>query len=512
MALRGVVVALSRFEMAAIAPTRRAAAVVASRGVSTTPLAASAIAGAPPAARQDKEGGTIADLFVNLGKEVDPMEPRFAELKELLRSQYGLTPSVRDDAWRRLEAAMARTSSRLAALDSPSDIVPIVEFDDVAAAGGFTEEQADAIREVGSVVVRGVVPAEQALAWKADVRRYYAAHPGIRGFPEDHPQVYELYWTPAQVQARQHAGVYLTTTLLNKLWLRGGAAAADDRAFSAHGFAYCDRLRIRDPGDAKFALGPHVDGGGIERWEDEEYRACYASILSGDWEAHDAFAPEHRVRAAMDLYSTPNACTAFRTFQGWMALSDTAPGEGTLRVHPDVKTSTAYILLRPFLDDIAGTDFPGAVPGTAQDVNSVFHAPICEQMVSVPAVRPGDMVFWHGDVVHAVEAQHRGQADSSVFYIPAVPSCGVNGRYMARQRAQFVAGRTPPDFPQNNSEVGFDDRGAEADLTPLGRRMMGLDSWASADASDELVAVGGPTTGAALRECDAESDFEAAGA
>jgi len=32
--------------------------------------------------------------------------------------------------------------------------------------------------------------------------------------------------------------------------------------------SYYDRLRIRFPGDSVFALGPHIDGGSLERWED----------------------------------------------------------------------------------------------------------------------------------------------------------------------------------------------------------------------------------------------------
>lgn len=52
---------------------------------------------------------------------------------------------------------------------------------------------------------------------------------------------------------------------------------------------YADRLRIRNPGDAKFALGPHMDGGSIERWEDEDYRAVFSSILSDEWEGYDAW-------------------------------------------------------------------------------------------------------------------------------------------------------------------------------------------------------------------------------
>jgi len=52
---------------------------------------------------------------------------------------------------------------------------------------------------------------------------------------------------------------------------------------------YADRLRIRHPGDAKFALGPHMDGGSVERWEDENYRKVYKEILTGNWEDFDAW-------------------------------------------------------------------------------------------------------------------------------------------------------------------------------------------------------------------------------
>lgn len=52
---------------------------------------------------------------------------------------------------------------------------------------------------------------------------------------------------------------------------------------------YSDRLRIRNPGDAKFALGPHIDGGSIERWEDPTYRQVYKKILEGKWEEFDAW-------------------------------------------------------------------------------------------------------------------------------------------------------------------------------------------------------------------------------
>ena len=40
-------------------------------------------------------------------------------------------------------------------------------------------------------------------------------------------------------------------------------------------------------------------------------------------------------------------------------------------------------------------------------------------MVSVPKVNPGDTVYWHCDVVHAVEQEHIGSGESAgklLFY------------------------------------------------------------------------------------------------
>jgi hypothetical protein len=34
-------------------------------------------------------------------------------------------------------------------------------------------------------------------------------------------------------------------------------------------------------------------------------------------------------------------------------------------------------------------------------------------MISVPKVNPGDTVYWHCDVIHAVEREHTGSGDSA---------------------------------------------------------------------------------------------------
>jgi hypothetical protein len=45
---------------------------------------------------------------------------------------------------------------------------------------------------------------------------------------------------------------------------------------------------------------------------------------------------------------------------------------------------------------------------------------------------------------------------------------------LPKQAAAFLAGKTPPDFPADDFEVDFVGRATENDLTPLGRRQMGL--------------------------------------
>ena len=84
--------------------------------------------------------------------------------------------------------------------------------------------------------------------------------------------------------------------------------------------------------------------------------------------------------------------------QGWLSLSDTDTGHGTLRLLPSLKASVAYLMLRPFFldgadnfDDTTPT-FHGAEPGMTQLLPTDELHPdlrIPEAMVGIPPVRPG---------------------------------------------------------------------------------------------------------------------------
>lgn len=96
-------------------------------------------------------------------------------------------------------------------------------------------------------------------------------------------------------------------------------------------------------------------------------------------------------------------------------------------------------------------------------------------MLSIPSVSPGDMVFWHTDLIHAVESSHLGSSDSSVMYIPAVPLTIRNMEYVQNQRKAFEEGKPPGDFPGGEGERNCVGRaGEEVVKGEDARRAMGM--------------------------------------
>ena len=116
----------------------------------------------------------------------------------------------------------------------------------------------------------------------------------------------------------------------------------------------------------------------------------------------------------------------------------------------------------------------GAQPARALSVNEEYHSLLLKALSSIPLMEPGDTIFWHSDVVHAVENEHRGSGYSNGMYIGSAPGCAKNSAYPEKQAITFVAGKTPPDFASDDFEVDFVGRGTVADLTELGRTQLGI--------------------------------------
>ena len=183
------------------------------------------------------------------------------------------------------------------------------------------------------------------------------------------------------------------------------------------------------------------------------------------------------------------SCSAFRSLQGWLGLSHTNTGEGTLRLVPELKMSTAYQLLRPYfiLDetfDNVTPLFPGATPGRLQFMPTQElhpHLMMEKSMVGIPPVKPGDYVFWHCDLVHEVDRLHPGTTDSSVSYNACVPLCPYNLENLLKMRHAFQNAIPPSDFANYEyPELECDqEHGAKMEnvLSKAGRRALGLEPF-----------------------------------
>ncbi|KND86824.1 Uncharacterized protein YbiU [Tolypocladium ophioglossoides CBS 100239] len=452
------------------------------------------------AQKSSKKEGDISDAFVSLsGAQRAPLPDRFRQLKcDLVRGREEAVV----ESWSRLLRELRKENDIIAARGS--DVIPQVEFADLE---GGCERLEEEIKKRGAVVVRGVIPEAEARAYKAEVEEYVRRNPHTRAFPADDPQVYELYWSAPQLKARAHPSLLrVQHHLMSSLWHTSSPTA---QISLANPLTYADRVRIRQPGDASFALGPHIDGGSVERWKREGYGrgGVYDRVFAGAWERYDPWDASGRVDAVSNRYDGLGACSMFRMWQGWMSMSRTGPREGTLLVNPLMHLATAYVLLRPFfrpVDEETGpgyldernwvftgtadmtSELQGATPGHGQELTEELHPhlELGRTMVHVPNIKPGDFVAWHCDTIHAVDKLHTGGGDSSVLYIPVCPVTDINAAYLARQRAAFRAGTPGPDFPGGEGEARHVGRPSEEALRRwadggAGRQAFGLERLAA---------------------------------
>ena len=396
-----------------------------------------------------------------------------AELRGL-RDQTAAFQSVRDIVLREVDTI--RTAH-----DAGRPVIPEVAFADVKD-GTVSEAARDAIRRRGCAIVRGVFDRERVKDWNDEIGDYIDRNDylvkakekaGIDKYFSDLkdgiPQIFGLYWSRPQVEARQAEEMAITKRFLNRLY--DVAAPMGPEFDPDHDFAYADRTRRRQPGDKTLGLSPHMDSGSYERWLDPAYRAIYGEIFAGDFDRYDPWKAAYRTQTRE--FASPAVCSMFRTFQGWTALTPQGPGDGTLSLLP-IANSIGYFLLRALQDDVAEDDLCGALPGRALGATKVWHRDVLDGLITIPKVEPGDTVWWHPDVIHSVASEHNGSEYANVIYIGASPVCAKNEAYARKQAQSFLAGLSAPDFAPENYEVDFDGRATLDDLTPEGRRQMAL--------------------------------------
>ena len=407
----------------------------------------------------------------------DRVRAHVAALKRELRDRADLA-----GGFERARAALAREVDAVRTEhERDGSAVPEIRFEDVAT-GSVPAAAVEAIRRRGCAIVRGTFARDVAEGWNRELGEYLSENDyferakekaGLDTYFGDladaRPQIFGVYWSRPQVMARQAEEMATVKRFLNRLW--DVAAPAGDEFDPDLDYSYADRTRRRAPGDTTLGLSPHVDAGSYERWVDPAFQAVYAPVFAGRVEDYDPWRAAFRTQTRE--YASPAVSSMFRTFQGWTALTPQGPGDGTLELCP-VANAMGYILLRSLQDDVPEDELLLARPGRALGVDEAHHPDLWAGIVPIPLVEPGDTVWWHPDIVHAVGDEHAGDEYANVIYVGASPACTKNETYARRQAASFLEGRSPPDFAAEDYEVDFEGRATEADLTALGRAQMAL--------------------------------------
>ena len=367
--------------------------------------------------------------------------------------------------------------------ESKDSIIPEIEFEDISIKDQTIIK--DKVFKRGCVIIRNVFDKKKVTELNEDLDKYVLENNyfedqkkkiGIDKYFSDlksgKPQIFGLYWSKAQSEIRHSKEMETVKKWLNNLWnynYDGKNVFNPNREL-----VYADRVRRREPGDDTLGLSPHCDAGSIERWIDKAYQKIYNDIFSDNFENFNPY--DARYRDETIEFESPAVAHVFRTFQGWTALTEQGPNDGTLQLIPIAK-GMSYVLTRALLDDVPENELCGSKAGKALSINEKYHSLLLEGLISIPKMNPGDTIWWHPDVVHAVEEKHQGKNYSNVIYVGATPYCKKNIDYIKKQSKKFIEGKSPPDFAPEDYEVNYKGRVTVNDLSELAKKQLGLVDW-----------------------------------
>jgi Protein of unknown function (DUF1479) len=402
------------------------------------------------------------------------------EIKAALRARIAASGRSVEEVFAVIEERVAAQVAEITtAKDRGDPVWPVLDYADIAA-GTLSPGALEQLHRRGCAVIRGHFPREQALSWDRDIVDYVESNhffENYRGPGDDFfgsvgskPEIYPVYWSSAQMQARQSDRMAEVQAFLNAQWTSESDGV---QWFDAdRDSLYPDRIRRRPPGADSAGLGTHLDPGTLDLWMTEDYQKAFGHLFDGTVESYDPWSAAHRTGARQ--YPGTTMCSAFRTFQGWTALSDMDHDQGVLHTVP-IPEAMGYLMLRPLLPDVPEDDMCGVTTNQVFPVNERWHSLLLKAVAGVPDIKAGDSVWWHCDMIHSVAPVSDQQGWGNVMYIPAAPWCPRNERYAAVVRQAFLAGSSPSDFPDENYETTWDNRFTLEDLNPTGRRGLGLD-------------------------------------
>jgi hypothetical protein len=397
------------------------------------------------------------------------------EIKGALRERIAASGRSVDEVFAVVERRVRAAADDIAAAKADGQTVwPVISYADIAA-GTVPQSQLDLLKRRGCLVVRGHFEREQALQWDRDIVDYVEANQffeNYRGPGDDFfgsvgskPEIYPIYWSTAQMEARQSVRMADVQSFLNSQWKH----ESEGRTWfdPARDSLYPDRIRRRPEGADSAGLGTHLDPGTLDLWMTAAYQKAFRHLFDGSVEQYDPW--DAAYRTAGPQYPGSTMCSVFRTFQGWTALSDMDHDQGVLHTVP-IPEAMAYLMLRPLLDDVPDDDMCGVTVNQVFPAGNKWHPDLIAALTGIPDVKAGDSVWWHCDMIHSVAPVQDQKGWGNVMYIPAAPWCPRNETYAASVREAFLSGASPSDFPAEHYERDWPDRFQPSHLNETGRR------------------------------------------
>jgi hypothetical protein len=404
------------------------------------------------------------------------------EIKRAIRARIAASGRTVEEVVAEIEEYLEGEIADIQATkDRGEEVWPVIDYADIDA-GTVSADTLALLKRRGCAVVRGHFDRGQAEQWDADVVDYVESNHFFENYagPADDffgtlskeaskPEIYPVYWSAAQMEARQHPRMAKVQSFLNSQW----ASESDGHTWfdPDTDSLYPDRIRRRPPGADSGGLGTHLDPGTLDLWMTSAYQQAFRHLFDGSVEAYDPWDAAHRT--AGPQYPGSTMCSVFRTFQGWTALSDMAHDQGVLHTVP-IPGAMAYLMLRPLLSDVPDDEMCGVTVNQVFPATEKWHPLLMKALSGIPDVRAGDSVWWHCDMIHSVAPVQNQQGWGNVMYIPAAPWCPRNEAYAAHVREAFATGASPSDFPAEDYETSWPDRFPPDALNETGRRGLGL--------------------------------------
>ena len=158
--------------------------------------------------------------------QIDNLPQAIQSTKKLLRQALPNYAAI----FREVEAEMRRRVDTIVReRESGAAVVPVVQYAEIAS-GAVPAEMIAKIKGRGACVIRGTFEQAQAEAWDNEIAAYVEENgldAKLANAAEDKyfgtlasakPQIYGIYWSRPQVQARQSESLTRVRVFLNQLW------------------------------------------------------------------------------------------------------------------------------------------------------------------------------------------------------------------------------------------------------------------------------------------------------